>query len=323
MPVLSPSTYKAPFGFKNCHIQAIYSNRFRRVRPLDYKRERMELSDGDFIDLDWCLNNASRLVLLLHGLEGHSKRNYMYGMARAFLTRGWDAVAMNMRGCSGEPNRLLRLYHHGVSDDLDAVLTHIINKNLYKTIVIIGFSLGGNVTMKYLGEGRYPIPSQVHCAVGISVPCDIEGCAWKLAAPHNRFYQRYFFKMLRIKIREKMSRFPGKIDDTGFDTIKNFKEYDDRYTAPLHGFKNAEDYWRTTACGQYLDSIKVPSLIINAADDPFLSDASFPFKQAERNHTLCLEVPDHGSHVCFTTFGCNGEYWHELRVVSFVNEMSN
>ncbi|MBD3318068.1 MAG: alpha/beta fold hydrolase, partial [Chitinivibrionales bacterium] len=215
-------------------------------------------------------------------------------------------------------NRLLRSYHHGVSDDLYAVVRHVISACAPQTLALVGFSLGGNVIMKYLGEKIFPIPKELRCGVGISVPCDLEGCAERLAEKRNAFYQRYFFRLLRRKVQAKMALFPGQIDDRAYDTIRNFREHDDLYTAPLHGFKNALDYWHTAACGRYLEEIRVPALIINAADDPFLSERSYPKAQASTNEHLFLEIPHHGGHCGFVTFNGTGEYWVERRSASFL-----
>lgn len=320
MPVIPQSTYKAPPLLAGPHVQTVFASRFRRVGGVRYERERMELPDGDFMDLDWVRNGAGRLAVLTHGLEGSAQRSYMKGMARAFCRRGWDSVSVNLRSCSGEPNRLLRSYHHGVSEDLHAVVDHVCTAYSYDTLALIGFSLGANLTMKYLGEGVYPAPTQVKAAVAFSVPCDLEACARRMEGKEHAFYMKYFLGMLREKHRAKSTMFPGQLDVEGFEHIRTFKQHDDRYTAPIHGFTDAEDYWRSCACGRHLDNVRIPSLIVNAADDPFLAPSCYPYEQAEKNSHVYLEVPDHGGHVGFVTLGNRGEYWSESRATSFVDE---
>jgi hypothetical protein len=319
MPIVKPS-YRTFFPFTNPDVQTVFPKRFRRVRGVRYVRERLELPDGDFMDLDWSAAGKRRVAILLHGMEGHSRRFYILGMVRALNRRGWDTVSVNFRGCSGGPNRLLRSYHHGVSDDLHAVVRHVLATRSADSLAAVGFSLGGNVLMKYLGEGTFPVPEKFRCGVGISVPCDLEGCAGRLAEKRNVFYQRYFFRLLREKVRAKMALFPGQIDDRAYDTIRDFREHDDLYTAPLHGFRDALDYWRTAACGRYLRGVTVPALIVNAADDPFLSKKSFPRAEAAKSPNLFLEVPRHGGHCGFVSFGRGGEYWDERRTAAFLEE---
>ncbi len=321
MPLLSSSTYAAPVLFANPHVQTVFPQRFRHVTGLDYERERMETDDGDFMDLDWVRGGSDRLVVLLHGLEGNSRRPYMRGMARAFRRRGWDAVAANFRGCSGVPNRLLRSYHHGVSDDLHRIVSHALTDGRYGVVALVGFSLGANVVLKYLGEGVFPVPPHIKAAAAISAPCDLEACALKLEAKRYAFYMKHFLRMLRKKHRAKMAMFPGALDLEGYASIRTFREHDDRYTAVLHGFDSAEDYWRTCACGRFLERIKVPSLVLNAADDPFLAESCYPTDVAGRSSVVYLEVPARGGHVGFVTFRNRGEYWHEARVAVFVEQM--
>jgi predicted alpha/beta-fold hydrolase len=319
MPLIPHSSYKPPPLFTNGHIQSIYPVYFRKVKGVTYTRERFETPDNDFMDLDWSRIGRDRLAILLHGLEGHSSRKYMKGMVKACNKNGFDAVAMNFRGCSGEPNRLLKSYHHGSSDDLHLVVEHIIAKNNYKKIVLIGFSLGANVLLKYLGEKIFPVPPIIQKAVAISAPCDLASCAWKLAKRSNAMYMKYFLNMLHTKIKAKMAFLPDKIDDEEYKKIKTFKQFDDKYTAPIHGFNNAEDYWEKCSSKQFLPNILIPTLIIIAQNDPFLTEKCSPRKEAENNRNLFFENPNSGGHLGFITFSSTREYWHETRAVSFIN----
>ena len=320
MPVLESSPYRPPVFFRNHHIHTIYPSVFRKVKDVYFSRERLDTPDRDFIDLDWSRIGSEYLVITIHGLEGSSRSGYMPGMIKAFNARGWDGVAYNMRGCSGEPNRLLRFYHSGDTDDLHTVITHILERNQYRKIAIVGFSLGGNVTLKYLGERGTSCPDALYKGAAISAPCDLESSAWKLARASNALYMKNFLRRFRRKIRIKMQMMPGRITDHNFHEIKSFKEYDDRYTAPLHGFSDAYDYWTRCSSRPFLAGIRIPTLLINALDDPFLDDASYPYEEAEQNPYLFLETHEKGGHLGFVAKDSSGEYWHETRVTSFITE---
>jgi predicted alpha/beta-fold hydrolase len=320
MPVLQKSTYKPPPFFANGHIQSAYPVYFRKVHGVQYRRERIATPDDDFLDLDWSKIGSDKVVIILHGLEGHSYRPYMRGMAKAFNKRGWDAAAMNFRGCSGKPNRLLISYHHGKTDDLHTVVSQVMSLNRYTAMALVGFSLGANVILKYLGDGQLPVSDTIIGAAGISAPCDLTSCAWKLARRSHRFYMQRFLAMLHKKVKAKAALFPDRINDSDYSSIKNFKQFDDRYTAPIHGFVDAEDYWTQCSTTQFLSGIAKPTLIINALDDPFLTEKCFPFKEAEQSRNLFFEAPKSGGHVGFVTFGKGGEYWHEARVAEFCKQ---
>ena len=278
----------------------------------------MTTPDGDFMDIDWSHIGATRCAVLLHGLEGHSRRSYMLGMARACNRAGWDVAAVNLRGCGGEPNLLPRSYHHGSSDDCAAVVDHVVSLP-YQRIVLIGFSLGGNVVLKYLGEAQWGKPPQLVAAVAISTPCDVPACARRMDLPESRFYTRRFITMLCEKLAAKRGLFPDVINIDGCKALRTFKAFDDRYTAPLNGFKDAEDYWERSSSLPLLGAIAVPTLMISAADDPFLTPGCFPRKLARNHRFLTLEVPRFGGHVGFMGRSRQGVYWHEQRTVSFLN----
>jgi predicted alpha/beta-fold hydrolase len=302
----------------NGHLQTVLPGIIRKVKPVAYRRERIGTPDGDFLDLDWVKNGAARVAVLSHGLEGDSKRHYMLGMANALLKRGWDVVAWNARGCSGEPNRMLRFTHSGATEDLGAVVAHVLSTSDYSAVALIGFSLGGNLTLKYTGERGTRLDTRVKAAVAFSVPCDLESSSLKLAARVNRIYMRRFLTSLHCKIRAMKLVTPQKIDDSGYRHMRTFKHFDDRYTAPIHGFMNAEDYWRQCSCKSFLRQIQVPTLLVNARNDPFLSEACFPVEEAETNPNFCLETPANGGHVGFISFNRDGEYWSETRAAAFL-----
>jgi predicted alpha/beta-fold hydrolase len=260
------------------------------------------------------------VVILSHGLEGNSKRSYMLGMIKALNKNGWDGAAYNFRGCSGEPNRQLRSYHSGATDDLDTVVSHLLRSKHYKSYALVGFSIGGNLTLKYIGEKSNDLSPLIQYAAAISVPCDLESSAEKLSERSNMLYMKRFLRMFHAKIRSKAKLMPHKISAKNFLTIRTFKELDDRYTAPIHGFASAKDYWSKCSCKQFLAGINIPTLLINARDDPFLAPECYPLKEALNSCHLFLEMPPYGGHVGFMEFISSNEYWHEKRVVSFFSQ---
>ena len=312
---LARSSYSPPPGFRNPHLQTIVAGRLRRVDGVTYDRERITTPDGDFLDLDWSRVGADRVVVISHGLEGSADRAYVRGMVRTLNRRGWDALAWNFRGCSGEPNRRLRLYHSGATEDLEAVVQRALAD--YDHVALVGFSLGGNMTLKYLGERGDA--AEVYRAVALSVPVDLAASSVALARWENGLYMRYFLRSLRRKVRTKAQQFPDEISTDGLAAIRDFQGFDDRYTAPIHGFEDAEDYWRQSSSKQFLDAIRIPTLLINAADDPFLTPACYPTEIARRSGCFWLETPAHGGHVGFVTFGRDGEYWSERRAGEFLD----
>ena len=318
MPLVQPSSYNAPFGFSNGHLQTVYPVLSRKVPLVTRERERIHTSDDDFLDLDWVSKHSSqRLAILTHGLESNTRSVYMQGVASALVRAGWNVLAWNFRGCSGEANRQLRSYHSGAVGDLLTVLNHAQAKTETRQIALVGFSLGGNLILKFLGDFNNALNPRIQAAVAISVPCDLRGSAKQMERITNRFYMRRFLKSLRGKVREKQSRFPDKINDHGLDQMRTFYEFDDAYTAPIHGFASAEDYWQRCSCRTQLHRIKVPTLLINALDDPFLSSRCYPTEQANHNPNFYLETPRYGGHVGFVQFGNDRTYWSESRTVEF------
>ncbi|MBT3388228.1 MAG: alpha/beta fold hydrolase [Desulfobacula sp.] len=310
------NSYAPPFLFGNGHIQTLFPVLFRKINSVYFKRERIETFDNDFLDLDWSTNNSSRLAIISHGLEGNSQRIYVKGMVKALNHNGWDALAWNYRSCSGEPNLLLKSYHNGITDDLSWVINHAKQKQPYKEIALIGFSLGGNLSLLYLGrEKPDPIISK---AVVFSVPCDLKASAKILAKPSNKIYMKRFLVMLHQKIKAKMNTMPGLIDDKGYEKIKDFKAFDDRYTAPIHGFKNAYDYYEKCSSKPFIPDIRIPTLIINAMNDPFLAQTCYPVKEAKANKFITLGMPKSGGHVGFVSFNNHDLYWSEKKAVNFL-----
>lgn len=240
-------------------------------------------------------------------------------MVRACNRAGWDCAAVNHRGCSGEPNLLPKSYHQGSSNDCATVVNHVAAQS-YHTIALIGFSLGGNIILKYCGEELWTIPSSVAAAVAISAPCDLTSCAHTIADKKNALYLRRFLKLLHQKLIAKKKLFPTIINIDDYDSVHSFKEYDDRYTAPLFGFKNAEDYWIKSSSLPLLPAITIPTLMLGASNDPFLTPACFPKDIANQHSYITLEVTRFGGHIGFMGNNRDGNYWHENRALTFLNE---
>lgn len=310
--------YNAPFLLKNGHFNTIFPTLFRPVPSLSYVRERVELPDGDFMDLDWSKVGSKKAILVLHGLEGSSDSTYIKGMIRAFNQANWDGVGMNFKGCSGEINRQLTSYHMGASEDLRMVVAHLIERHEYEELVIIGFSLGGNVVLKYMGEEGKNAPQAIRCAVAFSVPCDIPSTNVELAKWQNGIYLRRFMKSLNGKLEGKLTEYADQINLPDNRLPRTFQEYDDCYTGPIHGFKNAKHYWETCSSKHFVADIRVPTLLVNALDDSFLGEGCYPYQIAEDHPYFHFETPKNGGHVGFVAFNKERKYWSEKRALAFV-----
>ena len=319
MPIIKSSSYKAPFLLGNNHLQTVLPTLFRKVKGVNYIRERIETPDGDFIDLDISSIRSDRAVILSHGLEGKSDRAYMKGMVRAFNIRGWDGVSFNFRGCSGEPNRTSATYHSGRTEDLHTIIQYILSEKKYKEISLIGFSLGANLTLKYAGEMGSNIPFEVKSAIGISAPCDLISSSVEIHKNKNIIYAKRFLSTLVDKMKQKEYLHPAGIT-RDYKSIKTLKDFDDKFTAPLNGFIDAMDYWGKCSSAKYLSGTAIPTLILNAKDDPILGEKCFPYNLAAENSNLYLEVPEKGGHMGFITFSKNGEFWHETRAAEFAEK---
>jgi predicted alpha/beta-fold hydrolase len=291
----------------------------RRVKLQPYTRERIQTPDDDFLDLDWLRQQSDNLVIISHGLEGSSDRAYIKGMAKVFFANQYDVLAWNFRGCGGEMNRQLRFYHSGATDDFNTVIDHAIDKMGYKNIFLVGFSLGGNMTLKFLGE-KAP-RGEVKRAVAISVPMDLQTSCEKISTPGNWIYSRRFLKSLKAKVLQK-SRLMKGLDVSGLEKISTLSEFDDRFTAPLHGFRNAVHYYQQCSALGFLEGIRTPTLIVNTLNDPFLSKECFPTEKLKDHPNIKLEILSRGGHVGFTQFNKNGLYWSEQRAFEFIHNGS-
>ena len=323
MPVVE-SSFRPPAWLRNAHLQTVWHVARPRRWPLGHVPERLELTDGDFLDLAWMRRDpagapADRLAILTHGLESDAQAGYIRGMAVALQAAGWDALAWNFRGCGAEPNRLARFYHSGETGDLGTVIRHAVEGAGYAHVALVGFSLGGNVTLKYLGEAP-PHPA-VRVAAAMSVPVDLAASAAVLDRRRvNRIYLRRFIDSLVGKVEAKAKRFPEGFDLRGIRRMRTFAEFDDRYTARLHGFRDAADYWARASARPFLRAIRVPTLLLNARDDPFLAPDCIPESEAGDNPCLFLEAPARGGHVGFVDFlSPDRATYAERRTVEFLS----
>lgn len=319
MPIIN-SSYNPPLLFKNGHLSTIYAGIFRKVTHFYEKRERIKLSDGDFLDLDWSFstNSSKKIAIVVHGLEGNTNRAYIKGIAKEFNTNAIAVCAVNLRSCSGEMNNRYRSYHSGATEDLEAVIQHILTLKKYTSIYLNGFSLGGNLILKYLGEKK-TVVKEIKAAVAISVPCSLKNSQEQFLFLKNSLYGNRFKKSLKAKLRLKQELHPTDITTTAIKNIKTLKDFDDVYTSKAHGFIDALDYYKKASCLQFLPHIKVPTLLINAANDSFLGQDCYPYKEAKENSNLFLEVPKYGGHVGF--YGTNNISYSEKRTINFINQV--
>jgi len=320
MPLITNSSFSGNKYYRGKHIETILPALFRQVL-ITYTRERIELTDGDFLDLDWQKQNASKLVLLFHGLEGSSSSNYIKGFATHFFALGWDVCAVNFRSCSGEMNKFLRSYHSGATEDIDEVINHVLRFTQYQKITTIGFSLGGNILLKYLGEKKYTLPSALHSAIAFSVPIDLAASAIEMTKWQNTIYMNRFLKTLKQKVQLKANQFPKTINPANIERITTFYEFDSYFTGPIHGFIDAQDYYDKNNALRFLPRITIPTLLVNAQNDPFLTRSCFPTQLAKNHPFLYFEQPQYGGHVGFSLELPTGKYWSEQRAAAFIQSV--
>lgn len=320
MPYIYPSTYKAPLLCANNHFQTIYHSEFRRVDGIEYTREKIFTPDGDFLNIDWLCNASKSVVLIVHGLESSGDRPYMKGMVKALVHRGFDCAVLNLRGCGGEMNQTPVFYHAGKTEDIETAVSHLISKG-YASICLVGFSLGGNIVLKYLGERGKKALKYITRAAAVSAPCDLHSSAASLAKITNIIYNKRFVKKLTRKIKAKMALYPGSVSDKYFRYVKTLRDFDDYYTAPMIGYSSANEYYTRESSLPFLSEIAVPTLLINAKDDPFLGKGCYPVEQSERSSAFFFEAPEKGGHIGFYTKPANKEFWHETRVADFLSKV--
>lgn len=286
------------------------------VPSIAYRRERWSTPDEDFIELDWVDGPTSQpLVILFHGLEGSSASHYAKRIMYAVQQQGWRGVVVHFRGCSGEPNLLPRSYHCGDSAEIDWILKRF-RQNEHSEIYVLGVSLGGNVLLKWLGEQQSQANRVIDKAVTISTSLDLPTTGKVLGQGFNRFYSQLFLKTLQPKALALIKKHRLAFDTVGIMQADNLWDYDNLFTAPLHGFKNADDYWQQSNCRPYLREITLPTLLINARNDPFLPEQYLPAKHEVSAQVHC-EFPEHGGHAGFAIK--NNQDWLTERLLCFLS----
>ncbi len=320
---IQDTTFKPNLFLRNKHVNTLYRYLLSKVK-VNFTRERMQTDDSDFIDLDISKVNSDKVVIAIHGLEGSSDSNYIHTITELLNKNNYDVYAFNMRGCSGEPNNLLSSYHSGKTEDLLAVINHIQATNNYKQLHIVGYSLGGNLTLKFMGEFANKMPVLVKSAVTVSVPCDLKGSTIAIARWDNILYLKGFLKTLKEKTLEKMARFPeANINKDKMLAAKNFLDFDNLVTAPIHGFKNAEDYWKRSSSKQFIKDIKHPTLLITAKDDPFLTKSCMPIEEAKKHDYFTFLQTKYGGHIGFVQgFNIKKQRWCENQILRFIQKNS-
>ncbi|UXP32496.1 alpha/beta fold hydrolase [Reichenbachiella agarivorans] len=319
MPVIDKSTYGNFLSpLRSGHLETIFPSLFREIKDVRFTRERINTPDNDFLDLDWLQGQFNKLVIISHGLEGSTERHYIKSCARYFHQRGYDVLAWNYRSCGQEMNLNLRLYHHGVTDDFETVVNYAVNTRRYKRIGLVGYSMGGSTTLKYLGEYGASVPKHVVAAAVFSVPCNLWNSAHQLTFRGNIFYRKRFLKKLIEKVKRKHEQFPDLIDITGIDEIHSFSVFDEKYTAPIHGFRSARHFYESASSDLHYHSIKVPSLIVNAINDPLLGGPCYPYTICQESKFLTLETPKCGGHVGFRLRGKNYS-WMDQRAFEYID----
>lgn len=318
MGCIVDSPFRPAWWLPGAHLQTLWPSLFRHHAPLALDRERVELEDGDFIDLSWLRGARGPCVLVIHGLEGGLDSHYATGTLNALAQAGFRPVFMHLRGCSGVPNRLPRSYHSGATGDLLSVLRHLADRLGEPPFAAVGFSLGGNLLLKYLGEQQPPVPLQA--AAAISVPFQLGDAMTRLDQGFSRIYQRHLLNRLKASYVRKFATLPSPLS-VNVEQLSSFFEFDDQVTAPLHGFSGAEDYYTRCSCRQFLRNVRVPTLILHAQDDPFMFPGSIP-NMDELGPQTTLELAERGGHVGFVagTLPWHPSYWAEQRLVEFLKQ---
>lgn len=316
--MIKKSFFKPPWWFANPHLQTIWQTFFRRQPDVVTQRERFLLPDGDFLDLDWAGYDGEPIVIVLHGVAGSINSPYAKGILRAVVDHGWCGVFVHSRGCSGVPNRLPRNYHSAETSDLNAVVQDLMKRYPGRPIAAVGFSMGGNVLLKWLGETGKDNP--LAGAVAVSVPFELENSANHINQGINRFYQWYVLREIRAIVAKKLKVVKPPIAINP-DEINSFWDYDNKITAPLHGFADARDYYTKGSARQYLKRVQIPTLLLHSSDDPFMTKDVIA-QANELSPNLTLELSDFGGHVGFVTGSpWKPIYWLEERIPEFLAQV--
>jgi uncharacterized protein len=322
MPLVKTIPFQPPIFQFGSHGQTIIPSLTRKFPEIQYRRERLELPDGDFLDLDWLEkkgHETSQLVILSHGLEGSSDRSYMKGMAKFFTENGFDALAWNCRSCSGEMNRLFKMYHHGDIFDLETVVNHAISTKKYAQIALVGFSMGGSMTLKYVGVLGEKVPPEIKAAVGFSVPCDIAAGADVLDRWDNFIYKKRFLGALSAKMRLKNEQFPNILVLSKLEKVRNWRDFDEWFAAPICGFGSASEFHAQASSKNFVGGTRIPTLLVSAENDPILTESCFPTDIAVDHPFFFFEKTKVGGHVGFMEKNQKSA-WSERRAFEFITD---
>jgi len=308
MPLVE-STYRAPIWLPGAHLQTIAAARLVPQPRVEYRRERWDAPDGDFVDVDFALpepaDATAPVLVLFHGLEGNSQSHYARAVMRATADRGWRGLVPHFRGCSGEPNRLPRAYHSGDSAEGDWILRRVHERFPHSRLYSVGISLGGNMLAKWLGE-RGTDAGFVDAAASIGSPLDLAAGGAALARGFNLLYTKMFLATLKGKALSKIARFPGLASAEAVRASRDLYDFDNAYTAPVHGFRDTDDYWARASGKPHLGGVEVPHLVLNARNDPFVPAESLP-RAAEVSRFVHLEQPEEGGHIGFARGNLPGD----------------
>ncbi|RPA69336.1 alpha/beta fold hydrolase [Cyclobacteriaceae bacterium YHN15] len=318
MPIIYQSTYGPPPKLLvNGHLETIYPSIFRKIEGVKYKRERIYTPDNDFLDIDWSKVGGSKLLIISHGLEGSSDRHYAKGLAKLFNHNGYDVLAWNNRSCSGEMNQGPILYHHGASYDLETVFKYVEGTQPYEEYYLAGISMGGAQTLKYLGEKGLDLDPKIKRAAVYSTPCNLPASAGTLKEKGNAFYKNRFLVKLKAKMQLKGEQYPGLVDMDLLKKVKDFDTFDTHFTAKVHGFKDADNFYKSVSADNWMENIQIPTLIINALNDPLLAGKCYPIELAKKHTEIHLEMPKRGGHTGFLVKGQEFT-WAEYRFLDFI-----
>jgi predicted alpha/beta-fold hydrolase len=319
MPILSSNYHKTPTFYFNGHLETILPSIWRKVEGVTYEREKIDTPDGDFLNLDWSRVGGNRLLIVSHGLEGDSQRHYARGLVKLFNQKRIDVLVWNNRSCGGEINRQPILYHHGSTYDLDTVVKHALSKTNYIGIFLAGISMGGAQTLNYLGQQGNNLSPVIRRAAVYSTPVHLPSSAATLRRPANTFYTRKFMGKLKKKMEAKGKQFPGLVDLNRLSSVRDFDDFDTHYTAKLHGFKDAADFYEQASPHSRIQNIGIPTLILNAKNDPLLGEECYPVAFAKSSEAIFLEMPTRGGHTGFTI--PNSEFnYAEYRLLEFLTQ---
>lgn len=322
MPIITPK-YTPPKFFKNPYLQTLYSVYLRQAPIINYKREKILTPDKDFLYLDWLPQNPKRLAILTHGLTGDSQTRYMRGMAQTFAENNWSVLAWNMRGRGGQTsNWNHKNFHLGFTDDIRFIIDEAIKRG-YEDVFLIGFSMGANIQLKYLGEEKHNIKRQIKGSIAVSAPIELVSCGEKIDHPSHKFFSIPLLKQMIGTISSKLSILSKHIDIDRLLQVRSWKEFDEIYTTPIFGFDSVLDYRQKASSCHDLKHIQIPTLLLNAKDDPMLSEECFPENDLLKNHPFLFgEFPQYGGHLGFVNFDKNGKLWSEERCLEFAESFT-